>query len=121
MPTLPARSSTTTQRGPPVTAWADKTLARRHWADSGAMDDTKLDELLAAAQRACEQYAPTLAPTDAVPAGYGLAVVYHARDLATAATRDGDVIGVGDYAIRVRDLSSTVKALLRPRRRGGVG
>lgn len=98
-----------------MTAWADKPLARRHWPDAAAMDDAKLDELLVIAQEACEAYAPAL--TGAAPPSYGLAVVYHARDLANAAERDGDVIGIGDYAIRVRDLSATVRGLLRPRTR----
>lgn len=49
-----------------------------------------------------------------VPTRYQLAVVYQARELYAAADRDGDVIGVGDYAIRSRPLTGAVKALLRP-------
>ena len=104
-----------------MTAWADKTRARRHWADSGAMDDTKLDELLAAAQRACEQYAPTLAPTDPVPDGTA------SPSSTTPATwpPPPPVTATSSASATTPSASatspSTVKALLRLRRRGGVG
>lgn len=52
----------------------------------------------------------------AVPSSYMLATVYQARETYDAAIRDGDVIGVGDYAIRARPLTGAVKQLLRPAR-----
>ena len=63
---------------------------------------------------------PGLSPSTAtttpalVPTNYMLATVYQAREAYAAGQRDGDVIGLGDYAIRVRPLTASVKALLRP-------
>lgn len=101
------------------TRWATREQARnpKLWADAPT-DDTTLDLLLAAATEQCAAYAPAKAGTDTGQ----LACIYQARELHAAAQRDGDVIGVGDYAIRARDLTSTVKALLRPQRgRPGIG
>lgn len=98
-------------------AWATKAQARAHWVNAPT-DDVVLDALLAAAFDACEAYAPPL-PTpapDPLPDSLMLANVYQARELYEAGTRAGDVIGVGDYAIRSRPLTGTVKQLLRPRR-----
>jgi hypothetical protein len=52
-----------------------------------------------------------------LPSSYMLATIYQARETYDAAIRDGDVIGVGDYAIRARPLTGAVKQLLRPDRR----
>jgi hypothetical protein len=50
-----------------------------------------------------------------VPERYTLAVILQARELWSAAQRDGDVIGLGEgYAMRSRPLTGAVKALLRP-------
>lgn len=52
-----------------------------------------------------------------LPKPFMLACVYQARETWAASRRDsGDVIGVGDYAIRARPLTAQVKALLRPLR-----
>ena len=46
-----------------------------------------------------------------------LAVVYQAREVYAAGQRgEQDVIGFGEFAIRARPLTSTVKQLLRPQR-----
>jgi hypothetical protein len=58
--------------------------------------------------------ATTAEPAVDVPTRYRLAVVYQAREVYAAASRDGDVIGVGDYAIRSRPLTGAGKQLLRP-------
>lgn len=102
--------------------WATKAEARTHWADAPA-DDARLDTLLGVATAACRAYAPVLADADPIPAGYMIATVYQAREVYSAAARDGqDVIGFGDYAIRARPLPDAVKALLRPQRAlGPVG
>lgn len=57
-----------------------------------------------------------LTTADIVPPAYRMAVVLQARDVWQASRRVGDsvAIGEGQYAIRVRPLSDTVKALLRP-------
>lgn len=99
-----------------MNAWATREDAFRHWPDAAGLDDDTLDELLDVATEQCADYAPGLA-TAAVPARYGLAVVYQARELWQAGQRgEQDVIGVGDYAIRARPLTAAVKQLLRPQR-----
>lgn len=96
-----------------MTAWADSTFAGTHWPDASTIPPGRLTDLLDAATTACIAYAPTPLPST-IPTSYKLACVLHARELYAAAQRDGDVIGVGDYALRVRPLTDTVKALLRP-------
>lgn len=98
-----------------MTAWADTTDAQVHWADASALATERLQELLDIAQEQCEEYAP--AHAEPVPARYKLAVIYQAREVYTASQRDeADVIGIGEYAIRARPLTSAVKQLLRPQR-----
>jgi len=92
-------------------AWATLDEARAHWPDSASLDDSTLSVLLEVATQQCELYAPLLVPE---PDRYMIAVIYQAREVYTAGQRDGDVIGIGDYAIRARPLTSTVKSLLRP-------
>lgn len=93
------------------------------WPDRGALSVAALQERLDAAQVACAAYAPTFDVTgktlpDDLPAGWRLAVVYHARDIHNAARLTGDYQAIGDiHAVRVRPLSSAVKALLRPESR----
>jgi hypothetical protein len=96
--------------------WADLEQARALWADAPDGDDL-LGDLLDAAQEICEAYAPALATGAPVPARYTQAVVLQARETWQAMDRDGDVLGFdGDYAVRVRPLSTSVKSLLRPRK-----
>lgn len=96
-------------------AWATREEARRFWKDAEPLDDATLDVLLDVATQQCQSFAPLAA--DPVPSRYMLATVYQARELYAASQRgEGDVIGFGDYAIRARPLTSTVKALLRPQR-----
>lgn len=99
-----------------MTAWATVDFARSMWADA-SIDDDILEAQLAAAQESCQAYAPALEDDAPVPVRYSQAVVLQAQEVANAAHRDGDVIGFSDtgYAVRVRPLSTTVKALLRPR------
>ena len=92
--------------------WATLEQARQTWPDAPG-DDVVLTRLLEAAQEQAEAFAPV--PGDIVPARYTEAVILQARDLAAAATRTGDVVGIDDYPIRVRPLSGTVKQLLRPK------
>lgn len=98
-------------------------FARRHWEDAKRMPDDRLLEVLEAAQPTVVEYAPVLVEGAPVPVDYQLAHVLHAREVAAASARgDGDVVGVGEYAIRARPLTSAVKQLLRPQRsRPGVG
>lgn len=97
-----------------TTPWATKTDARLHWKGAASLDDTMLDQLLAAADEAVRAFAPVLADATVVPTGYVLATVYQAKEVRDAAQRDGDTIGVGDYVIRSRPLTASVKQLLRP-------
>ena len=95
--------------------WATREQARnpRLWADAPT-DDATLDFLLEAATDQCSAYAPALVDGEPLPARYTLATIQQARELLAAAKRDGDVIGIGDYAIRSRPLTGSVKRLLRP-------
>ena len=92
--------------------------AHRFWPDSSSVDDDTLEQLLAASWVGCQAYAPPI-PLDADGSFMSRMVVANvldARDLWTAYRRDGDVIGFETYAVRVRPLSATVRALLRPPR-----
>lgn len=100
-------------------AWASTEQARVHWKAGVAVNDDTLAVLLTAAEEQCAAYAPALAAGDAVPIRYQLAVIYQARELYNASQRDNaDAIGVGDFVIRARPLTSTIKQLLRPQRVG---
>lgn len=93
------------------TAWASIEQAHAHWPDSASLPEATLSTLLLVATAQCQNYAPYLA---FVPNRYMVATVYQAREVYAAGQRDGDIIGIGDYAIRARPLTSTVKSLLRP-------
>ena len=96
--------------------WASLDEARADWPDAPASDAT-LTRLLVDATAACAAYAPALASSGALPAGYTRACVLHARELWSAARRDGDLIGAADdLAIRARPLTGSVRQLLRPKR-----
>lgn len=102
--------------------WADRVMARDHWPSAKNLPDALLDQLLAAADEAVRAFAPVLPDADLVPNGYVLATVYQAKEIRDAGQRDGDTIGAGDFVIRARPLTSTVKQLLRPMDPfGGVG
>lgn len=99
-----------------MAAWAERADARLRWVNAPA-DDVLLDALLDAAQEVCEAYAPALATGEPVPVRYTQAVVEQARDIWQNGERDGDVLGYdGEWAIRVRPVAESVKALLRPKR-----
>ena len=101
-------------------AWATKDQARAHWPDATTMTDDVLDTLLEVATEQCASYAPTT--EEPLPTGYMVATIYQAREVYEAGQRSGDVIGFGDFAVRARDLTATVKAMLRPPRSiGSVG
>ncbi|WP_026874289.1 head-tail connector protein [Jiangella gansuensis] len=96
--------------------WATPEQARDSWSDAPD-DPALLGRLLNAAQEMCELYAPALATGEPVPARYTEAVILQAREVWQAMDRDGDVLGFdGEYAVRVRPLSASVKSLLRPPR-----
>lgn len=106
----------------PSTTWASREDAlASSWAAAKDVPPAFLDELLEAATEQAAAYAPapaldpvTLEPI--IPARYRLAVIYQARELWAAAKRDGDVIAGDAYVIRARDLTATVRQLLRPTR-----
>jgi hypothetical protein len=104
-------------------SWATTDDARAStWKDAATIDDTALDKLLDVATEQCQAFAPVLPEGMDVPARYTQAVVLQARELWAAARRDGDVITGDTYALRARDLTATVRQLLRPRRgRPGIG
>jgi len=92
-------------------------FARRHWEDARRMDDALVLDCLEAAQTAVVEFAPVLAEGAPVPVDYAIAHVYHAREVRAAAARgDGDAVGMGDFVIRPRPLTTAVKQLLRPTR-----
>lgn len=96
-----------------VTLPEDETYVRRVWEDAPSEG---LEQLLADAEEELLDYAPQLEDDAPVPGRYRRAVVLQARELYLARTRDGDVVGIGDFALRARPLSATVQALLRPER-----
>lgn len=101
-----------------MAAWATIDDARTLWADA-PLDDALLNAYLDAAQETCEEYAPTLSDGVPVPERYTVAVVLQAQEVWGSTQRESlDVIGLGEagYAIRVRPLSTTVRALLRAHR-----
>lgn len=100
--------------------WATRAQAEEHWQDSKALSDTLLSDLLEVAEGDCLTYGPALvvppaALPDPMPTRWIIASIYQAKEIRDAGMRAGDVIGVGDYAIRSRPLTSTVMQLLRPR------
>lgn len=95
-------------------AWATRDQARAHWPDSASIPDATLDTLLDVATIRGQSYAPPLDDPGVVPANYMLGCVYDAREVYAAGQREGDVIGIGDYAIRARPLTGTVRTLYRP-------
>ena len=98
------------------------TIAECHtlWPDSRNIEEPTLAQLLASAWEQCAEYLPAAQltpPPTQPPARWAHANVLQARDVYEAGRRQGgasDVIVGGEFAIRVRALSSTVKALLRP-------
>lgn len=99
--------------------WATKEQAREFWPDAANIADATLETLLEVSTEQCVAYAPAI--PQPYPQSYMLACVYQARELHDAGKRDGDVIGIGEYAIRSRPLTATVKSLLRPPRGPVVG
>lgn len=100
-------------------AWVTKEQAREQWPDAASIPDDALETLLEVATVQAMAYAPALlVPLDpeqlVIPVNYEQAVILQAREVYAAGQRDGDVIGLGDYAIRARPLTATVKGLLRP-------
>ena len=91
--------------------WATLEEARAHWPDAASLTDETLSTLLDVATIRGQTYAP---PVDVVPLNYMLGCVYDAREIYAAGQRDGDVIGFGDYVIRARPLTGTVRTLYRP-------
>jgi hypothetical protein len=110
-----------------MTAAATIADARAQWPDAETIEDDTLTTALDASWETCAAFLPVEVvdpdPGPYVPTpAHVSANVLAARDLWTAYRRDGDVIGFDTYAVRVRPLSDTVKALLRPPRgRPSVG
>jgi hypothetical protein len=88
------------------------------WPDAAQLTVDTLTLLLTSAYEQVLAYAPVIPAGDPVPERYGHAQILHASEVFAASRRTGDVVGFEDtgLAIRVRPLTATVKALLRPRR-----
>lgn len=99
--------------------WVQPADVQAAWPDA-LLDEDALVRLIKAAQDVLEAYAPRLADGVAVPDRYKEALILHVREIWRAGERDGDTIGVGEYVVRAKDLTPTVKQLLRPRRGVGV-
>ena len=93
--------------------WATLATARRDWPDAPA-DDATLTNLLDTARRKCEAFGPALEDPEDPPVGWDYAQTLTARDLWSAARRDGDVIGFDAFAVRTRALTTDVQGILRP-------
>ena len=104
-----------------MAAWATKAQARSHWPDAVNLEDSVLDVLLDSAQEQLAASRRTIPAT--IPTTWVLANVYHARDLYQAGLREGDLIGLGDFVVRARPMTSTVRQLMDPPRgfAAGVG
>jgi hypothetical protein len=98
-------------------AWITPTQAATWWKDAAKLDTDLVESLLAAAEESIRDYGPQPAP-DPLPESWKIATAYQARDIWTAASRDGDAVLLGDAAFptRVRPLSAAVQQLLRPHR-----
>lgn len=96
------------------TLWVDPETVAAEWPDA-VMDANALERLIAAAQDVLEHYAPALPDGAPIPERYQEALLLHIREVWRASEREGDVLGLGEFAVRARDMTSTVKALLRPR------
>lgn len=102
---------------PTPTEPLDLTAVRNIWRNE--LSDAVLTVYVLAAQVQCEQWAADAADPDSIDrAGpnYLLAVTWQARENNSATTRDGEVVNVDGYAIRVRPLLDAVKLQLRPAR-----
>jgi len=95
--------------------WVTPQDVQAEWPDA-LLDEEILERLITAAQEVLEPFAPTLPAEAAVPARYQEALILHIREVWRAAERDGDVIGVGEFAVRARSMTDMVKSLLRPKR-----
>lgn len=96
--------------------WATIEDVQAAWPDA-LLDEEQLQRLLDAAQEALEEYAPVLAEDAPVPARYTEALILHVREIWRSGEREaGDLLGIGDYAVRARDMTAAVKALLRPKK-----
>ena len=104
-------------------AWAAQTdCAGVAWPEGERMSPASWTRMVAAATDQVRRYARTLPDDQEIPDRWGVATVLHVRERWGAAKRDGDVIAGDSYAIRAKDLTATVRGLLRPKRgRGGVG
>lgn len=101
-----------------MSSWCSVDAARSLWADA-PLDDPALELLLAAAQEACEAYAPVLLEGDLIPYRFTQAVAMQAQESWNTMQRDtGDVIGFADANVyaRVKPLTGSVRQLLRPHR-----
>lgn len=102
-----------------LTSAATLAEARTLWPDADTLPDPTLSDLLDTAWEACAAFLPAdelAAAVDPWPRRWVQANVLHARDLWTAYRHEGGVIGFDSYAVTVRPLSATVRALLRPPR-----
>jgi len=111
-----------------VTVWIAPTdeLVVGAWAQSATLPADLLAALVEAAQEGCEAYAPAVKLDELgepiIPSRYKLAVIQQARETWNAGKRDGDLITTDAYAARARELTASVRQLLRPKRgRPGVG
>ena len=96
--------------------WCSPTQAVAGWTDAETLPADVVELFLDVAYETCLEYAPALAAGAVPPKRYTLAVALQAADDYAATKRDaGDVIGVGEQAIRVRPITDQVRAKLRPR------
>lgn len=99
--------------------WATVDDLQGAWPDAVG-DEQTLQRLLDAAQESLTDYAPALPDGADIPARYTEALLLHAREIWRSSERDGDVIGIGEFTVRAKDLTNQVKALLRPRKAVGT-
>lgn len=101
-------------------AWVNLEEAIKYWPDAENIDPFVLNDLLNIAWEQCVAYAPAF--TGPPSKRFILANIYQAREIWASGSRDSqDLIGFGDYAVRARPMTATVKSLLRPETRGVIG
>jgi hypothetical protein len=101
----------------PTPTVLDLAAVRAIWRTD--LTDEQLTTYVQAAQVQCEAWAADAADAGAIDRtgpNYLLAVTWQARENNAATTRDGEVVNVDGYAVRVRPLLDAVKTQLRPPR-----
>lgn len=121
-----------------MTMWLEADIIRYEWPDGASLPDEVLETIVNSAQELIEEYAsPSLlarldgltlpitivsevpyqesADSALFPPRLRTALIMQAREIWRSSEREGDVLGVGEFAVRATDMTSTVRKMIRPR------